>query len=123
ALDLWLEVDMAAVRERSMQLSQLFLDLVEERCAGLGLTPICPAEPAQRGSQVAFRHAGGYGLVRALLERRVVGDFRSPDVVRFGITPLYLRAIDVWDAVEVIREVLASGGHTEPRHHLRVAVT
>ncbi|GAC1342461.1 MAG: kynureninase [Candidatus Dormibacteria bacterium] len=122
-VDLWLEVDMAEVRRRSEQLSQLFLDLVSARCQGLGLIPICPAAAAERGSQVAFRHPDGYALMQALIERRVVGDFRSPDVVRFGITPLYLRAVDVWDAVEAIRAVLVSGAHTDARHGSRAAVT
>ena len=122
-IDLWLEVDMAAVRARSEQLGRLFLDLVAARCPGLGLTPIGPVDIAQRGSQVAFRHPHGYGLMQTLIERGVIGDFRSPDVVRFGITPLYVGAVDIWHAVDAIREALVTGAHADPRFHARAVVT
>ncbi|TMD01405.1 MAG: kynureninase [Chloroflexi bacterium] len=123
ALDLWLEVDLGAVRAKSVRLGDLLIRLVDERCAGLGLTVASPREGARRGSQVALRHPDGYRVVRALIDRGVVGDFRSPDIVRLGLAPLHLRHVDVWDAVETLREVLATRAHDRPEYAVRAAVT
>jgi kynureninase len=84
---------------------------------------LTPREHAKRGSQVALRHAEGYGIIQALIERGVVGDFRDPDICRFGFTPLYLRYIDVFDAVERIVEVMSSEMFRDPRFTVRNAVT
>ena len=123
ALDLWLEVDLDAVRAKSVRLGDLLIRLVDERCAGLGLTVASPREGARRGSQVALRHPDGYRVVRALIDRGVVGDFRSPDIVRLGLAPLYLRHVDVWEAVETLREVLATRAQDRPEYAVRAAVT
>jgi kynureninase len=122
-VDLWLDVDMAAVREKSVALTELFIALVEERCAGMGFTLLTPRDPARRGSQVSFRHADGYGVVRALIERGVIGDFRHPDTCRFGFAALYLRHVDVWDAVQAIVEVVGAGAHLDTRWAERAAIT
>jgi kynureninase len=122
-VDLWLEVDMAAVRAKSVALTEMFIDLVEDRCAGTGFELASPREPERRGSQVSFRHAQGYGIVRALMDRGVVGDFRSPDVCRFGFAPLYVRHVDVWDAVEHMSDVLRAGAYRDPRFSERAAIT
>ena len=115
---------MAALRAKSLALTRLFARLVRERCDGHGLRVITPDEDALRGSQVSLaRDEGAYAIVQALIERGVVGDFRAPDVLRFGFTPLYLRHVDVWDAVEQLREVLDSGQWREPRFHQRNKVT
>jgi kynureninase len=123
ALDMWLEVDLGVVREKSIGLGDLLIRLVDERCAGLGVEVASPREGARRGSQVALRHPDGYRVVRALIDRGVVGDFRSPDIVRLGLAPLYLRHVDVWDAVEVLREVLTTRAHDRPEYAVRAAVT
>lgn len=123
ALDLWLKVDLDAVRAKSMLLGDLLIRLVDERCAGLGLELASPREAARRGSQVALRHAEGYGVARALIDRGVIGDFRAPDLVRLGLAPLYLRHVDVWDAVEALREVLTTDAHRRPEYAVRAAVT
>ncbi|HEY2704123.1 MAG TPA: kynureninase [Candidatus Dormibacteraeota bacterium] len=123
ALDLWAEVDLGEVRAKSMRLGDLLVRLVDERCAGLGLELASPREAARRGSQVSLRHADGYGVVRALIDRGVIGDFRAPDIVRLGLAPLYLRHVDAWDAVEALREVLATGAHRRPEYAVRAAVT
>ncbi len=123
AVDLWLEMDMAAVRAKSVALTDLFIELVEQRCAGMGFELASPRDAARRGSHVAFRHAEGYGIIRALSERSVVGDFRSPDICRFGFAPLYLRHVDVWDAVEQLVEVVSSGAHRDPRFAERASIT
>ena len=115
---------MAALRAKSLALTRLFARLVRERCDGHGLRVITPDEDALRGSQVSLaRDEGAYAIVQALIERGVVGDFRAPDVLRFGFTPLYLRHVDVWDAVEQLREVLDRGQWREPRFHQRNQVT
>ena len=111
ALDLWQDVDLAALRAKSLALTSLFLELTEP----LGLDSLTPAEPESRGSQVSLRHPQAYAVMQALIERGVIGDFRAPDVLRFGFTPLYLGHAEVWDAAEALRSVLASEVWREPR--------
>ncbi len=106
-VDMLLEVDMRQLREKSLALSDLFIDLVMDRCAGFGLELASPRAHAMRGSQVSFRHPQGYAIMCALIENGVIGDFRAPDLIRFGLAPLYVRFVDVWDAVETLRRVLA----------------
>jgi kynureninase len=115
---------LAAIREKSIALTELFIDLVESRSAGFGLTLVSPREAGRRGSQVGFAHVeGGYAIMQALIARGVIGDFRAPDILRFGFTPLYTRFADVWDAVERLRLVLESGEWREERFAVRAAVT
>jgi kynureninase len=111
ALDLWDEVDLTALRAKSLSLTSLFLELT----APLGLSSLTPAEPSRRGSQVSLRHPHAYAVMQALIERGVIGDFRAPDVLRFGFTPLYLSHRDVHDAATALREVLESGVWREER--------
>ncbi|AMP08839.1 kynureninase [Collimonas arenae] len=105
-LDIFAQTDMQALRTKSLALTDLFIALVESRCAGQQLTLVTPRDHAQRGSHVSFAHAHGYGIMRALIARGVIGDYREPQVMRFGFTPLYTRFIDVWDAVESLRQIL-----------------
>ena len=121
ALDVWEGVAMAEVRAKSVALTEAFVGLVERRCPELELAS--PRDPAERGSQVSWRHERAYPIVRALIERGVVGDFRAPDLARFGFAPLYLRRVDVWDAVEVMAEVMETRAWDDPRHSARGAVT
>jgi kynureninase len=115
---------LAAVRHKSTALTDLFIALVESRCAGHGLTLATPRAADERGSQVSFAHApGGYAIMQALIARGVIGDFRAPDILRFGFTPLYTRFVDVWDAVERLQQVLASGEWRASRFSVRAAVT
>jgi len=113
-----------ALRRKSLALTSLFIELVESRCAGHGLTLVTPREPAQRGSQASFAHeTGGYPIMQALIARGVIGDFRAPDLLRFGFTPLYSAFADVWDAVEHLKAVLDSGEWKQARFNQRAAVT
>jgi kynureninase len=113
-----------AVRRKSLALTEQFIALVETRCAGYDLTLVTPRAPADRGSQVSFAHAtGGYPMMQALIARGVIGDFRAPDILRFGFTPLYTRFVDVWDAVDRFREVLETEEWRNPRFAVRAAVT
>ena len=115
---------LAALRRKSLALSSLFIALVEARCAGHTLTLVTPRDAAHRGSQASFAHAtGGYPIMQALINRGVIGDFRAPDLLRFGFTPLYTRFSDVWDAVEHLKAVLDSGEWKEARFNQRAAVT
>jgi kynureninase len=123
ALDIWDEVDMAALREKSLALTDLFIALVEERCAAYGLELESPREREKRGSQVSFRHPHAYEIMQALIARDVIGDFRAPSTMRFGFTPLYLRYADVWRAVEILEEILRTGAWQDARFAVRSAVT
>jgi kynureninase len=123
AVDLLLRHDLTAVRAKSIALADLLIALVGQRCAGQGLTLASPRDAAKCGSQVSFTHRDGYALVQALIARGVIGDFRAPDIVRFGVTPLYLRYVDIWDAVETLRDILASNAWDRPEYRRREKVT
>jgi kynureninase len=113
-----------AVRAKSLALSNLFIELVEARCAGHGLTLVTPRDPAERGSQASFAHeSAGYEMMQALIVRGVIGDFRAPDILRFGFTPLYMRFVDVWDAVDRFALVLEREEWRDARFAVRAAVT
>ena len=115
---------MGAVREKSMGLTQLFIDLVEARCAEHGLALITPRRPEERGSQVSFTHeSDAYPIMQALIARHVIGDFRAPDILRFGFSPLYTRFVDVWEAVDRLADILRSGEWRHPRFNVRAVVT
>ena len=124
ALDVWDSVDMAALRQKSQELTGFFIDLVEARCAGHDLTLITPRDAEARGSQVSFKHpTGGYAIISALIAEGVIGDFRAPDVLRFGFTPLYTRFEDVWTAVDRMASILADRRWDTPEFHARKKVT
>ena len=112
-----------AVRRKSLALTELFIALVDVCCGGLGVSIVTPREPSDRGSQVSLAHADGHAVMQALIARGVVGDFRAPDILRFGFAPLYTRFVDVWDAAERLRQVLESGEWRDERFRARAAVT
>ena len=121
SLDIWDLVDMRDVREKSVELSNLFIELVEGSCADLELAS--PRDSRQRGSQVSFRFRHGYAAMRALIERRVIGDFRAPDIMRFGFTPLYIDADDVRRAASIIKKVMQERLWDNPDNFQCAAVT
>ena len=114
---------MKAVREKSVALTALFIDLVEARCAGHDLTVITPRRPEERGSQVSLTHESGYAIVQALIARGVIGDFRAPNILRFGFTPLYTRFVDAGDAVDRLVGVLDSGEWRKAEFNVPAMVT
>jgi kynureninase len=122
ALDIWDRTSMPEVRKKSLALTDLFIQLVEERLPGV-FDVVTPREHARRGSQVALRHSDGYGIIQALIEVGVIGDFRAPDICRFGFTPLYVRFVDVFDAVDRMVDVTSEGSFRDPRYAVRNAVT
>ena len=99
-------IAMRDVRNKSKALGDLFLSLVDSRCAGSGIEIACPRDAELRGSQVALRHADGYAIVQALIASGVVGDFRAPDTLRFGFAPLYTRYVNIWDAVDRLAAIM-----------------
>ncbi|MDC8758532.1 kynureninase [Janthinobacterium fluminis] len=105
-LDIFAQTDMAAIRAKSLALTDLFIELVEARCGAHPLELVTPRQHARRGSQVSFTHPHGYAVMQALIARGVVGDYREPAIMRFGFTPLYTRYADVWDAVDILRDIL-----------------
>ncbi len=114
-------VDMQVLRAKSISLGELFRAEVERRCPELELAS--PRDPQARGSQVSFRFEHGYALMQALIARGVIGDFRAPDIVRFGFTPLYLSHADVIAACDILEDIMATRAWDRPEFHKRAKVT
>jgi kynureninase len=122
-VDVLLDVDPRAMRQKSIDLTDAFIRLVDERCAGFGFSVASPRAADERGAQAALRHCEGYPIVQALIARGVIGDFRAPDLLRFGFAPLYVSFVDVWDAVDALRTVMTEGVWDQPAFRQRAAVT
>jgi kynureninase len=121
ALDIWDGIDMADLRAASIRLSERFIKEVEARCPTLRLAS--PRVPQQRGSQVSFAFGHGYPAMRALIDRGVIGDFRAPDIMRFGFAPLYLDEDDVLRAAEILGEVIGQDLWRDPAYQTVSKVT
>ena len=122
-LEIFAQTDMASLRSKSLALTDLFIALVEERCAAHGLELITPREHARRGSHVSFEHSEGYAVIQALIARGVIGDYREPRIMRFGFTPLYTSFTEVFDAVEILGEILDKRTWDQPQFKVRNSVT
>lgn len=105
-LHIFKQTSMQAIRKKSLALSDLMIALVESRCATHPLELVTPRTHAQRGSQISLIHPHAYAVMQALIARGIIGDYREPGIMRFGLTPLYTRFVDVWDAVESLRDIL-----------------
>ncbi|WP_421696030.1 kynureninase [Aestuariivirga sp.] len=123
ALDVWDDVEMSAIRAKSLALCKTFIDLVEQRCAAHGVKVAGPRSMELRGSHVSIHHGQGYAVMQALIAANVVGDFRSPDMMRFGFTPLYTSFADVWDAVDILARILDGREWDHPQFLAKKAVT
>ena len=121
ALDVWDDVNLTDIRARSIELSERFIAKVEAQCPDLVLAS--PRDPAQRGSQVSFRFEHGYAAMQALIAHDVIGDFRAPDIMRFGFTPLYLNEDDIDQAVDILARVLRDRLWDTSEFKMRKAVT
>jgi kynureninase len=117
------DIGVDALRRKSEALTELFIALVERECAGHGFELASPREKDRRGSQVSFRHPEGYAIMQALIADRVIGDFRAPDLLRFGFAPAYVRYIDVWNAVTSLREIMEVGRWDRAEYKMRAKVT
>ncbi|MCU7374499.1 kynureninase [Paucibacter sp. O1-1] len=116
-------VDLQLLRAKSLSLTETFIALVDQQLAGQGFGLATPRDPALRGSQVSLTHEQGYAIVQALIARGVIGDFRAPDILRFGFAALYLSHADVWDAVAALQTVMARREWALPEHQAKKAVT
>ncbi|WP_175997331.1 kynureninase [Burkholderia stabilis] len=123
ALDAFDGVDLGALRDKSVALGDLFIALVDQELDGLGFTLASPRDAAQRGSQVSLAHAQGYAIVQALIARNMIGDFRAPDILRFGFAPLYVRYVDVWDTIAALKDVITTGAWNTDAFLARKSVT
>lgn len=122
-VDLMLEADGAALRSKSLALGRVFVDLMERRCGRHGFRLASPTDESARGSQICFAHEHGYPIMQALIARGVIGDFRAPDILRFGFAPLYVRHADIWHAVDHLSAVMDSGEWDRREFHARASVT
>jgi len=123
ALDVWDGVDMADVRAKSMALGDLFIVEVEARCSSFGVVLASPRDAAQRGSQVSFTCPHGYAVMQALIADGVVGDYREPNIIRFGFAPLYVRYGDAVEAACRLERVLREESWRNPAFQARASVT
>jgi kynureninase len=121
SLDVFDDVDMEQLRAKSLALGQVFVDVVTD--AGVGVEVVTPMTDDERGSQICVRHPHAYPVVRNLIDRGVVGDFREPDVARFGFAPLYTRFVDAYDAAAALVDVLRTASWQDPAYTARAAVT
>ena len=119
ALTLWADIDQHALAAKSARL----FDILAAAGDTLGLDCVSPRDPAKRGSHISFRHPHAYELTQALIARGVIGDFRSPDILRLGLTPLYLSHEDIWRAGTILTDVLTSEAWKDPAYAERLAVT
>ena len=118
-----LEAGIDRITAKSRKLSELFVELVETGCVDYGLSLVSPRRAEERGSHVAFALPHGYEIMQALINEGVIGDFRAPDVMRFGFAPLYTSFEDVWIAANTLQNILKFEKWREPRYAVRAAVT
>ncbi len=116
-------VSIKSVREKSLALSDLFIELVNQELADQGFTIVTPSDHEVRGSQVSLVHEHGHAIMQYLIGQGFIGDYREPGILRFGLTPLYMRFTDVWDCIATLRDAMATGAWDKPEFHARKAVT
>ena len=121
SLDIFRDLDLHKLREESIKLSDLFINMVEQTCSDLHLES--PIKSSERGSQVSFSHPSGYAIMQALIDRNIVGDFRAPNIIRFGITPLYINEEDIIQTVKVLKDILSKRLWDTPAYLNRKKVT
>jgi kynureninase len=118
-----LEASIDALREKSLKQAEVFAALMAQEASGFGFEGASPADPAQRGSQLCYSHEHGWPIMRALIAKGVIGDYRAPGILRFGFTPLYLGFAELWDAVAILQDIMATRAWDTPKHHARQRVT
>jgi kynureninase len=122
-VDVMLEASIDALRAKSIQQGVIFDRLVAQEIGQGTVTLVSPSDPAMRGSQLCYAHPNAWPVMRALIDRGVIGDFRMPNILRFGFTPLYLGYVELWDAVATLKEILAQRAWDRPEYHARATVT
>jgi kynureninase len=122
-VDVMLDASIDAVRAKSVQQGVIFDRLVAQEIGQGTLTLVSPTDPAMRGSQLCYAHPNAWPVMRALIDREVIGDFRMPNILRFGFTPLYLGYAELWDAVATLKAILAERAWDRPEYHALATVT
>jgi kynureninase len=123
SLDIFETINFKELREKSQNLSQLFIKLIEDKCADFNLKLISPRNPEMRGSQVSLTHPNSWEIMQALIDHNVIGDFRAPNIIRFGFTPLYTSYENVWNAVKILQEIIEADIWKDPKYAVRKLVT
>lgn len=123
ALEAFDRVDLEVLRAKSIALGDLFIELADQELDGLGCTLASPRSAQARGSQVSLAHEEGYAIMQALIERNVIGDFRAPDILRFGFAPLYVRYVDIWDTVAALKDIIGTEAWNAEAFRTRKSVT
>lgn len=123
ALGVFSDVDMTMLRAKNMQLGDVFIALVEQELGGMGFGLASPRDAENRGSQVSLTHAEGYPIMQALIARGVVGDFRAPNILRFGFAAPYVQFVDIWNSVKHLCEIMETAEWDQPKFKTRQAVT
>lgn len=123
ALDVFEDVDMTQLHEKGKKLSSIFIELLEDWCEEYGIGFYSPKDANLRNGQVSVTHENGFSIMQAMIARKVTGDFRQPNVLRFGFAPLYLRYVDAWDAAQHLRQIMETGEWKEDRFQVQSLVT
>jgi len=108
-LEIFKDLSIIEIREKSIKLSEMFIQLMQQECTEFGFMLFSPKNSDQRGSQISFLHENAYPIIQALISHGIIGDYREPNVMRFGISPLYMRFEDVWNAITCLREIMQTG--------------
>jgi kynureninase len=122
-VDLMLEASLADIRAKSLHQFDVFAELMEQELKDHGFRLVSPASAGERGSQICYAHENGWPIMQCLIAHNVIGDFRAPDIVRFGFTPLYLGYVELWDAVQILRRIMETRAWDAPQFHARAKVT
>jgi len=122
-VDLMLEASLDEIRTKSLRQADIFAALLDQELSGHGFHRVTPQNPSQRGSQICFAHENGWPITQCLTAHNIIGDFRAPDIVRFGFTPLYLGYAELWDAVAILRRIMDGRLWDKPEFHRRSKVT
>ena len=123
ALDIFDEISLEQVREKSIQLSELFIKLIQQECGDFGFELFSPSDAAHRGSQISYKHENAYPIMQSLISRGIIGDYREPNILRFGISPLYMRYEDVWNAIICLKNIMQSNEWDSSNFKIRNYVT
>ena len=108
-LEIFKDLSIIEIREKSIKLSEMFIQLIQQECTEFGFMLFSPKNSEQRGSQISFLHENAYSIIQALISHGIIGDYREPNVMRFGISPLYMRFEDVWNAITCLRKIMQTG--------------
>lgn len=122
-VDLFQKTSIRALRKKCVQLSELFIHLMSQTCGTYGFELASPTDATQRAGHVAFSHPEGHAIYQAIKQKQIISDFRTPNILRFGITPMYLRYVDIYDVVMAIREVMETGVWDRAEYKIRATIT